>query len=103
MNSGVVKFFNSQKDYGFIVRQDGSQIFFAGSDLMGEGVRAPRQGETVTFEERRGPRGMTAVNVCNRHDEASVAAFNAWNTTARQKAREDDAATRERLLAYFKR
>lgn len=101
--SGVVKHFDSQKDYGFIAREDGQRdIFFAGANLLGDHSRQPQKGDHVTFETRRTARGIVAVNVCNQDDPASVAEFDAWNTSARQSAREDHAATQARFEAYFK-
>jgi cold shock CspA family protein len=59
-HTGTVTFYNEGKGYGFIKdAADGQSIFFHISDLTGEVT----EGNKVTFETARGPRGMVAVSV----------------------------------------
>ncbi len=60
--SGVVKFFNTTKKFGFIVDDSsGDDIFFHVSGFRGEGE--PQQKQSVTFETEEGKRGLQAVEI----------------------------------------
>lgn len=59
--NGTVKFFNEEKGFGFIVADDGKEIFVHKSALP-EGVSI-REGDAVTFDMEEGDRGLKAVNV----------------------------------------
>lgn len=60
---GTVKWFNSEKGYGFIVSEDGSDIFVHYSGIASEGYKTLNEGDTVTFEVKTGARGPMAANV----------------------------------------
>ena len=60
MNKGTVKFFNESKGYGFIVDEASQQEFFVHITGLIDKVS---QGDVVTFETKRGTKGVTAVNV----------------------------------------
>ncbi len=60
---GTVKWFNAAKGYGFISREGGDDVFVHFSAIQGDGYRSLQEGETVTFEVRKGPKGLQADNV----------------------------------------
>ncbi|SEM18538.1 cold-shock DNA-binding protein family [bacterium A37T11] len=62
MANGKVKWFNAQKGFGFIVKDDGTEIFVHFKDVKG-GVGALRDNDSVTFDEAQGRKGPQAVNV----------------------------------------
>lgn len=58
---GTVKFFNNQKEFGFITGEDGKDFFVHKTGLQ-EGISID-EGDSVTFETEKGDRGMKAVKV----------------------------------------
>ncbi len=65
MNKGTVKWFNSQKGYGFITNEEnGMDIFVHFSGIASNGFKSPEEGQAVTFDITDSPRGFQAVNVC---------------------------------------
>ena len=60
MKSGVVKFFNEEKGFGFIVPQDGTADVFVHISGVNDQIR---EGDNVEFEVENGKKGLTAVNV----------------------------------------
>jgi len=60
---GTVKWFNESKGYGFIQRENGSDIFVHFSNITGNGFRTLREGQQVSFSEGEGPKGPQAENV----------------------------------------
>jgi CspA family cold shock protein len=64
MPQGTVKWFNSEKGYGFIEPDDGSEdVFVHYTGIAGSGFRSLEEGEKVTYEVTRGTKGMQAQNV----------------------------------------
>jgi CspA family cold shock protein len=63
MAIGTVKFFNAEKGYGFISRQDGDDVFVHFSNIQGTGYRSLEQGQQVEFEVGPGRKGDEAQNV----------------------------------------
>jgi CspA family cold shock protein len=61
--TGVVKWFNSQKGYGFIEREGGPDVFVHYSAITGEGWRNLEEGEQVEFSITEGPKGPQASEV----------------------------------------
>ena len=60
---GTVKWFNNQKGYGFISREDGGDVFVHYSGLNMEGYRTLDEGQAVEFDILDGPKGQQAANV----------------------------------------
>jgi len=60
---GTVKWFNGNKGYGFIAREDGEDVFVHYSAIQGQGYRNLDEGQKVEFTVERGPKGLQAVNV----------------------------------------
>jgi cold shock CspA family protein len=64
MATGTVKWFNSEKGYGFIAPDDGSADLFAHfSAIVGDGFKELREDQKVEFDAERGPKGMQAANI----------------------------------------
>lgn len=63
MEVGTVKWFNNAKGWGFISRDDGSDVFVHYTQIEGEGYRTLKQGQSVVFELQEGPRGNFALQV----------------------------------------
>ena len=63
MAKGKVKWFSSQKGYGFITTESGSDVFVHHSAIQGEGYKSLDEGQEVEFEVQQGPKGEQASNV----------------------------------------
>ncbi|MCQ3814788.1 MAG: cold-shock protein [Acidimicrobiia bacterium] len=63
MPTGTVKFFNNEKGYGFISRQDGEDVFVHFSNIDGSGFRTLEEGQKVDFEIGPGRKGDEALSV----------------------------------------
>lgn len=63
MTTGVVKWFNSGKGYGFIEQNDGPDLFVHHSGIKATGFRTLDEGDRVSFDIEQGPKGPVAVNV----------------------------------------
>ena len=64
MPQGTVKWYNSERGYGFIEPDDGSEdVFVHFSGIAGGGFRSLEEGEKVSYELTRGEKGMQAENV----------------------------------------
>ncbi|MEE9169166.1 MAG: cold-shock protein [bacterium] len=61
--AGTVKWFNSSKGFGFIVRDQGEDIFVHYSAISGEGYRALEEGQRVEFSIGEGDKGPQAKEV----------------------------------------
>jgi CspA family cold shock protein len=61
--AGSVKFFNADKGYGFISRDDGADVFVHFSNIQGDGYRSLDDGQRVEFDVAPGRKGDEALNV----------------------------------------
>lgn len=63
MQNGKVKWFNSEKGFGFIEVEDGDDVFVHFTAIQEEGFKALEEGQEVSFEVVEGNRGPQAANV----------------------------------------
>jgi len=63
MQTGKVKWFNSEKGYGFIESDDGQDVFVHFSAIQADGYRSLNEGAAVEFEITTGDKGAQASNV----------------------------------------
>jgi len=64
MTQGTVKWFNSEKGFGFIAPENGgNDVFVHHTAIQGSGYKSLNEGERVSFEVTRGPKGDQASNV----------------------------------------
>ena len=61
--TGKVKWFNAEKGYGFIEREDGGDVFVHFSAIQVEGYKTLEDGQTVELDVVEGSRGEQAANV----------------------------------------
>lgn len=72
---GVVKWFNDAKGFGFIEHTSGRDVFVHYSVIASEGFKTLKDGETVEYELKEGPKGLQAAKVLRtkKEDEAEEA------------------------------
>jgi CspA family cold shock protein len=63
MANGTVKWFNESKGFGFITRNDGTDIFVHHSAIAGDGFKTLDEGQAVSFDVTDGDKGLRAENV----------------------------------------
>ncbi len=63
MAKGTVKWFNESKGFGFITKEDGEDVFVHHSSIQGNGFKSLSEGQEVTFDVEKGPKGLRAINV----------------------------------------
>lgn len=63
MEKGKVKWFNTEKGYGFIQREDGKDVFVHYSAIQSEGFKNLAEGQDVEFDIVEGEKGPQAANV----------------------------------------
>ena len=63
MPTGTVKWFDQKKGYGFIVGEEGQDVFVHYTSILGDGFRALKDGESVDYELVKGEKGFLARNV----------------------------------------
>ena len=61
--TGLVKWFNAEKGYGFIEREEGGDVFVHFSAIQADGFKTLEEGQAVEFDVVEGPRGEQAANV----------------------------------------
>jgi len=63
LNTGTVKFFNAERGFGFISREQGDDVFVHYSNIVSDGFRSLQEGQRVQFEIVKGRKGDEAQNV----------------------------------------
>ena len=63
MATGTVKFFNAEKGFGFITREQGEDLFVHYSNIQGNGYKSLTEGQQVEFDVAPGRKGDEAQNV----------------------------------------
>nr|WP_249173861.1 cold-shock protein [Burkholderia sp. AU19243] len=64
VDTGTVKWFNETKGFGFISPDNGGDDLFAHfSEIRGTGFKTLAEGQKVSFEVKRGPKGLQASNI----------------------------------------
>ncbi|MCE5801850.1 cold-shock protein [Staphylococcus pseudintermedius] len=63
MNNGTVKWFNAEKGFGFIERENDDDVFVHFSAIVGDGYKSLEEGQNVDFDIVEGERGAQAANV----------------------------------------
>ena len=63
MNNGTVKWFNAEKGFGFIERENGGDVFVHFSAIVEDGYKSLEEGQSVEFDIVEGERGEQAANV----------------------------------------
>jgi CspA family cold shock protein len=61
--NGTVKWFNNDKGFGFIAREEGEDVFVHFRAIKGEGHRSLKDGQRVQFNVTQGPKGPQAEDV----------------------------------------
>ena len=61
--TGTVKWFNAAKGFGFIQRESGEDVFVHFSAIASSGYKSLDEGARVSFEVKKGPKGLQAENV----------------------------------------
>ena len=63
MAQGTVKWFSESKGFGFITGDDGSDVFVHHTSIQGSGFKTLAEGDRVSFDVEKGPKGLKAINV----------------------------------------
>jgi cold shock protein len=63
MEQGIVKWFNDAKGFGFLTRPNGEDVFVHFSAIESQGFKSLQEGQAVTFNVVKGPKGFQAESV----------------------------------------
>lgn len=63
MAVGTVKWFKNQKGYGFIMLDDGREVFAHYKNIKADGYRTLEEGQTVEFDLEESEKGLAAKNI----------------------------------------
>jgi CspA family cold shock protein len=87
--TGTVKWFNSEKGYGFISQADGADVFVHHTAIQMNGYRTLEEGQSVEFDVTEGQKGLQAANVRTAGDGAPAGAAKPQEEHQREHQRED--------------
>ncbi len=90
--TGRVKWFNENKGYGFILQDNGRDVFVHYSEIQQEGYRTLTEGELVEYELTDGPKGPQARNVVRTAIPSAAAAPSAPSVQGGERASAEGAA-----------
>ena len=93
MPRGTVKFFNTQKGYGFIAQEEGEDIFVHYSNIGGSGFKNLEEGQEVEFEIGEGRKGAEALDVRAVWPMASKGR-ESWDKRQRERTKKDRQAAK---------
>jgi CspA family cold shock protein len=82
--TGTVKWFSQEKGFGFITRDDGSDVFVHHTSIQGRGFRTLEQGERVEFGILEEPKGLKAQEVVRLDTPQGDAQPSGWGESAGQ-------------------
>lgn len=77
MTEGTVKWYDKKKGYGFILSDEGGDVFVHYTDFAGPSLRSLNDGEEVVFDIVPGEKGLRAQNVILKNEKKSTATTNA--------------------------
>ena len=63
METGTVKWFNGDKGFGFITRENGDDVFAHFSAIQSDGFKTLDEGQRVSYDVVQGPKGLQAENI----------------------------------------
>lgn len=72
MAEGKVKWYDKKKGYGFILSDDGTDVFVHYTDFSGPSLRSLSDGQEVVFEVAPGEKGVRAKNVALKSEKTAV-------------------------------
>lgn len=61
--TGTVKWFNEEKGFGFIAKENGPDVFAHFSQIQSEGFKTLKEGQAVSFDVEQGQKGPQAANI----------------------------------------
>lgn len=61
--NGTVKWFNSEKGFGFITDEEGNDVFVHFSNIQADGYKSLEENDNVSFDVEESDKGPTAINV----------------------------------------
>ena len=75
MTKGTVKWFNESKGFGFITKEDGEDIFVHHTSIAGSGFKSLSEGQAVTFDVEKTPKGPRATGSPWRPEACSTVIY----------------------------
>ena len=96
MATGTVKFFNTQKGYGFIEREGGDDVFVHYSNIDGDGFKNLEEGQQVEFDIGEGRKGDEALNVKRSRFLMASKGRESWKRQREQTKRKNKRPSAER-------